>query len=130
MASIAENLKRLRKAAKLTQGRLAELSGVSQQLISQIERGENATTRELPALASALHVGVHEIDESFVAVDGDLNVLQVATDDDSKLLLTYRFLGEPDPANDELMRLLAKASPAERKAFLDLLRSRHASPIP
>lgn len=65
MASIGENLRRLRKALGLTQGALAEKAGVSQQLVSQLERGENEKTLELPALAKALGVSVHQIDEDY-----------------------------------------------------------------
>ena len=65
MASIGENLRRLRKAAGLSQPQLAELTGVSQQLISQIETGKNATTKELAAFATALGVSIYEIDESY-----------------------------------------------------------------
>jgi len=39
---------------------------VSQQLISQLENGRNQTTKELPSIAQALGVAVHEIDENFV----------------------------------------------------------------
>lgn len=63
--NIASNLKRLRRESGLTQTQLAEQSGVSQQLISQIERGVNLSTKELPALARALGVPVHEIDQSY-----------------------------------------------------------------
>lgn len=67
---IAENLKRLRKEARLSQPALARASGVSQQLISQIERGENVSTTRLPDLARALHVGPDDLDESFAGLDG------------------------------------------------------------
>lgn len=67
MATIAENLKRLRKEAKLSQAKLADLSGVSQQLISQIENGKNSSTKELPALAKALGASVGDIDEEYAA---------------------------------------------------------------
>lgn len=69
---IGENLRKLRQERRLSQKTLAELSGVSQQLISQIERGENRTTKELPDLARALGVGVQEIDESY-ATGGNLS---------------------------------------------------------
>lgn len=69
---IGENLKRLRTERRLSQKDLAGLSGVSQQLISQIERGENRTTKELPDLARALNVGVQEIDSSY-ATEGILS---------------------------------------------------------
>jgi len=64
--AISDNLKRLRENAGLSQPRLAELSGVSQQLISQIESGKNATTKKLPQLARALQVSVYEIDPNFM----------------------------------------------------------------
>lgn len=65
MMSVAENLKRIRKLKKMPQVALARAAGVSQQLISQLERGENSSTKELPAIAFALGVSVHEIDEAY-----------------------------------------------------------------
>lgn len=50
--------------------KVAELAGVSQQLISQLESGKNVTTTELPAIAQALGVGVHEIDPAY-STDAD-----------------------------------------------------------
>lgn len=63
--SIAKNLTRIRSGAGLSQAALAKLSGVSQQLISQIERGENSSTKHLPKLANALGVGVAELDPNY-----------------------------------------------------------------
>lgn len=65
MATIAENLRRLRKAAGLSQAALAEKAGVSQQLVSQLENNRNFSTTELPGLAYALGVPVHEIDGAY-----------------------------------------------------------------
>ncbi|MGE0584147.1 MAG: XRE family transcriptional regulator [Flavobacteriaceae bacterium] len=62
---MGENLRRLRVAAKLSQAALAERAGVSQQLISQIEANTNKSTKELPAIAFALGVAVHRIDEEY-----------------------------------------------------------------
>ena len=62
---IPDNLRRLREERRLSQPRLAELAGVTQQLISQLERGENLTTRKLPQIARALGVQAHEIDENY-----------------------------------------------------------------
>jgi transcriptional regulator with XRE-family HTH domain len=62
---IAENLVRLRTAANLSQTALAKKAKVSQQLISQLERGENTTTKNLPAIAGALGVPVSSIDPSY-----------------------------------------------------------------
>lgn len=63
--SIAKNLTKLRSAAGLSQAQLASVSGVSQQLISQIERGINLTTKHLPKLANALGVSVGAIDPEY-----------------------------------------------------------------
>lgn len=68
--SIAKNLRRLRKQAKLTQPALAKATGVSQQLISQLETGKNFSTTELPALARALGVRVSDIDEDYAETAG------------------------------------------------------------
>lgn len=65
MATISENLKRIRALKKMSQAALASAAGVSQQLISQLERGVNVSTKELPAIAFALGVSVHEIDEAY-----------------------------------------------------------------
>lgn len=65
MPTIAENLRRIRKLRRLSQDALAVKAGVSQQLISQLETGKNEATTELPALAEALDVAVHEIDEAY-----------------------------------------------------------------
>lgn len=68
--SIAQNLIRLRKAAGYSQVELAERSKVSQQLISQIERGENTSTKYLPALVAALGCRVGDLDESYTEPSG------------------------------------------------------------
>jgi transcriptional regulator with XRE-family HTH domain len=67
MGPIAENLRRLRKAAGLSQLTLAEKAGVSQQLVSQLENGKNYSTTELPGLAHALGVPVHAIDPAYMS---------------------------------------------------------------
>lgn len=59
---IAENLKRLRLDAGMSQGDLAKRAGVSQQLISQLERGENLTTKKLPKILRALNAQVSDVD--------------------------------------------------------------------
>ena len=68
---IAENVKRLRTAQKLSQAGLAKKAGVVQQLISQIESGKNTTTKYLPQIARALGANVAEIDPQFGTLNGD-----------------------------------------------------------
>lgn len=62
---IPENLKALRMKAGLSQQSLAAKSHVSQQLISQLERGINVSSKHVPKLARALGVRRKDIDESF-----------------------------------------------------------------
>lgn len=62
---LAENLKRLRTAARLSQPELARKAGVSQQLISQLENDKHGSTKNLPKIAHALGVAVSEIDENY-----------------------------------------------------------------
>lgn len=56
MNSLSLRLKAARKKAGLTQRVLAEMTGVSQPLISQIEKGTNASSSDLPKLARACEV--------------------------------------------------------------------------
>lgn len=63
--SIASNIRKYREALRLSQPQLAQRAGVSQQLISQIERGENTTTKKLPQIARALEVPMTRLDSSF-----------------------------------------------------------------
>lgn len=69
--SIAENLVRLRTGAKLSQSALAKMAGVSQQLISQLESGDNTTTKHLPKIAGTLGVGVADLDPSYGTAPAD-----------------------------------------------------------
>lgn len=75
--SIAKNLTRIRSAAGLSQGALAKLSGVSQQLISQIERGENSSTKHLPKLANALGVGIADLDPTYSGPSPNARMVKV-----------------------------------------------------
>jgi transcriptional regulator with XRE-family HTH domain len=67
---IPENLKRLREREGLSQTGLAKKAGVSQQLISQLEREENVTTKKLPEIARALNATIQEIDPNFAPGGG------------------------------------------------------------
>lgn len=88
---IPESLKRLREAAGLSQPALAKKAGVSQQLISQLENGKNATTKHLPKIARALGVTIREIDPSYDP--GAINSDGVR----EELLAIYdRLAGHPD----------------------------------
>lgn len=66
MSRLGENIKRMRQQQGLTQVQLASKAGLSQQLISQLERGVNTSTTELPAIASALSCAVFDLDDSYL----------------------------------------------------------------
>lgn len=59
--SIGANLKRVRTKAGLSQSELAELVGVTQSMIAQVERGTKALTLELGReIAIALNIQIGE----------------------------------------------------------------------
>ena len=59
---MGEKIRMLRKEQKMTQDKLAELSGLSRQTVNAIETGnaENVTTGTLEAIAKALGVSVKD----------------------------------------------------------------------
>jgi transcriptional regulator with XRE-family HTH domain len=60
--SVAENVKRCREAKDLTQAELAQLVGVGQSFVAQIERGSKVPNLLLgKELAAALGVTVEEL---------------------------------------------------------------------
>lgn len=101
MATLAENLRRIR--GKMSQVKLAKAAGVSQQLISQIENGENTTTKELPKLAKALGVDVAELDENFTPA--------ATTPEEEDLLARYR--NAPERRRVLVLDLLRELSPED-----------------
>ena len=86
--SLAENVRKFRKEAGLSQVKLASQSGLSQQLISQIERGENEgmTDSNLARLASALGKTPFDLSPNMAGVASGsveaqlLNELRMTTD--------------------------------------------------
>lgn len=75
--TLAENLKRIRKAAGLSQPRLAAKAKVSQQLISRLESGTDQTTKKLPQLAAALGVPVTDLDPAYAIETAAIDVTLV-----------------------------------------------------
>lgn len=61
MNTLGDSIKTARKLLGYTQGDLATKSGLSQSTISDIERGRNESSRDLPAIASALNMSVEEL---------------------------------------------------------------------
>ncbi|OTG81830.1 geranylgeranyl reductase [Acinetobacter sp. ANC 4558] len=61
MPTLGENLKKIRKAKKMTQKDLAQKSGVKQSVISDLETGNAKTTGSILELAAALGVSAEEL---------------------------------------------------------------------
>lgn len=123
MTTFADNLKRLRRAAGLTQTKLAELGGLKQGQVSLYETGSDIP--ELPSLlklATGLRVTLEDLveglDVRFDLVYQELQASITIPDEPAQPERTLQPLGaippvlhgeELDPANqaDELDRLIA-----------------------
>jgi transcriptional regulator with XRE-family HTH domain len=64
--SLQKNLARIRKERGLSQVKLSQIAGVSQQLLSRLENGTDLTTKKLPEIARALGVTVFDLDEKYI----------------------------------------------------------------
>ncbi|MCU4319424.1 helix-turn-helix domain-containing protein [Acinetobacter bereziniae] len=67
MSTLGENLKKLRKAKKMTQKELAQKSGVKQSVISELETGTAKSTGSILELASALGITAEELKKGVVS---------------------------------------------------------------
>ena len=76
MATLGENLKKIRKAKKMTQKELALKSGVKHSVISDLETGNAKSTGSILELANALGVTAEELKKG-VTGDLDNNVVPV-----------------------------------------------------
>ena len=76
MATLGENLKKLRKAKKMTQKELAQKSGVKQSVISDLETGNAKSTGSILELANALGVTAEELKKGITG-DFDNNVVPI-----------------------------------------------------
>ena len=56
-----EKIKQKRKALKLTQAKLSELTGISQSEISQIENGKNFTVKYLTRICDILRLSLQDV---------------------------------------------------------------------
>ncbi|RGD90544.1 LexA family protein [Acinetobacter sp. SWAC57] len=81
MATLGENLKKIRKAKKMTQKELAQRSGVKQSVISDLETGNAKSTGSILELANALGVTAEELKKG-ITPNFDNNVVSIT----SKLL--------------------------------------------
>jgi len=78
MSTLGENLKKLRKAKKMTQKDLAQKSGVKQSVISELETGIAKSTGSILELASALGITAEELRKG--VIEGfDNNVVPITS---------------------------------------------------
>lgn len=120
--SIANNIRRYREALSLSQPQLAQRAGVSQQLISQIERGENTTTKKLPQIARALEVPMTLLDPSFSDIPTETNYRGLSEGDASLWVAQAK----PDSAStlDQHDLLVAMTPNIETRQFYRCERAR------
>ena len=78
MTTLGENLKKIRKAKKMTQKELAQKSGVKQSVISDLETGNAKSTGSILELANALGVTAEELKKGVFDDVSLTNVVPVA----------------------------------------------------
>ena len=78
MTTLGENLKKIRKAKKMTQKELAQKSGVKQSVISDLETGNAKSTGSILELANALGVTAEELKKGVFDETSLTNVATVA----------------------------------------------------
>ena len=78
MSTLGENLKKIRKAKKLTQKDLAQKSGVKQSVISDLETGNAKSTGSILELANALGITAEELKKGVTGEIEKANVIPVS----------------------------------------------------
>jgi transcriptional regulator with XRE-family HTH domain len=100
----ANRLRQRRKFLKLTQAQLGEKSGLTQQMIQQLETRKVLTTGKMIALAGALGVRPGWLES------GEDPMMEVMTLDERELLKDFRAL-EPDKKPIARLTIRAMTSP-------------------
>ena len=79
MSTLGENLKKIRKAKKVTQKEQAQKSGVKQSVISDLETGNAKSTGSILELAHALGVTAEELKKGVIDETSISNVTPITT---------------------------------------------------
>ena len=110
-----KTLKDLRKAKKLTMGRLAELSGVSAKTISQYEKNPPArpSRKALGKIAEALGIGVEELTACIYPSKSSPKTSSAGIEGEAGVLML------DDAHVDRLLRLIDKKIEELRFILLD-----------
>lgn len=77
MTTLGENLKKIRKAKKMTQKELAQKSGVKQSVISDLETGNAKSTGSILELANALGITAEELKKGIFDENESSNVTPI-----------------------------------------------------
>lgn len=77
MTTLGENLKKIRKAKKMTQKELAQKSGVKQSVISDLETGNAKSTGSILELANALGITAEELKKGIFDENESSNVIPI-----------------------------------------------------
>lgn len=77
MTTLGENLKKIRKAKKMTQKELAQKSGVKQSVISDLETGNAKSTGSILELANVLGVTAEELKKGLFDTNESSNILPI-----------------------------------------------------
>lgn len=110
MASIGENLKRLRKSRGLSQAELSLAASVPQQTIARIELEKVQNPRGLAQLAAALDCSIEELDTRFPTVgrraaEGEVDFIMGALEEQARKL--ERELGFLPTPKQTLLHLMS-----------------------
>lgn len=95
--ALAQRVRKIRKALRMSQAEFGEAVGLSQQAVSKIERGEQAHTRQLSGIARLAGLTLAELVDDSGA--------PILNDKERTLLDTFRQLGPADQA--EILDLTA-----------------------
>lgn len=112
MEKLAQRLKRLRKAANLTQPQLAKATGVPGSTIAEIETSvtQNPTFETLKKLAAFFDVN----EEWLNSGKGQQHTVSSMRDEESELLLLFRALS--NPGKDYVLSSLRDLHANERRS--------------
>ncbi len=107
--SLGIRIRERRKAAGWSQAQLAEVSGISQQMLSKLERGAAFGTTEIVPLARALKVSPQWLETG----EGQMNE-SIASREDQELLNEVQALG---PEEKVALRVVIRAMHQGRLDF-------------
>lgn len=111
--SIGQRIREERKKFQLSQEKLAEIIGISDYYIGQLERGERQMSLPvMVSMANALHISLDYL------IFGDDNLVNIDNIKESKALYTIL---DTNTTHEEIWQLLQKCSPKELELFKEII---------